>query len=135
MHAQGYAKSYTQAQVTSVDSKGLLLLMFEGGSKFLRLAREGLVQGDLVRFGDQLRRAQAIVSELLSTLDQQAGGQIAADLARLYDFMLFHLTEANAKKSVRHVDDVIRVFDIVADAFRQVLSRVDTDVRVATARV
>jgi flagellar protein FliS len=135
MYAQGYARHYTQAQVTSVDSKGLLLLMFEGGSKFLRRAREGLAQGDLTRFGDQLGRAQAVVSELLSTLDHEAGGQIAADLARLYDFMLFHLTEANAKKSVRHVDDVIRVFDIVADAFRQVLSRADTDVRAATAHV
>lgn len=122
MNARQYATRYTQAQVTSVDPKRLLLLMYEGGTKFLRLAREGLVGGDLQKFGQNLGRAQAIISELMNTLDHQAGGKIADDLARLYEFMLHHLTEANAKRSQKHLDEVIAVFGTIADAFRQVLS-------------
>jgi flagellar protein FliS len=121
MNAHDYARRYAQAQVTSVDPEQLLLLVFDGGTKFLRLCREGLAAGDVGRFGENLARAQAIISELMNTLDHQAGGKIAADLARLYEFMLFHLTEANARRSVRHVDDVIRVFGIIADAYRQIL--------------
>jgi flagellar protein FliS len=122
MNPQQYATRYTQAQVSSVDPKRLLLLMYEGGTKFLRLGREGLAAGDLQKFGQNLGRAQAIISELMNTLDHQAGGKIAEDLARLYEFMLHHLTEANAKRSLKQVDEVIAVFGTIADAFRQVLT-------------
>jgi flagellar protein FliS len=136
MQAQGYAARYAEAQVKVVDREQLLLLVFEGGTKFLRLAREALAAGDSVRFAEHLARAQAIISELLGTLDHQAGGAIATNLARLYEFMLFHLTEANASRSVRHIDDVIQVFGIVATSFREILQKraaVATAAPVATA--
>jgi flagellar protein FliS len=122
MHAREYATRYAEAQVTSVDPKRLLLLMFEGGTKFLRLCREALAAGNAEGFAHNLKRAEAIISELMNTLDHGAGGQIAADLARLYEFMLFHLTEANAKRSLRHVDEVISVFGTIADAYRHILA-------------
>jgi flagellar protein FliS len=123
MHAEGYAREYAKAQVTSVDRSRLLLLVLDGGATFLRQAREGLASGELERFGNALGRAQAIIGELRGTLDHEAGGKIATDLARLYDFMLFHLTEANAKKSVQHVDDVIGIYETIAEAFHQVIER------------
>jgi len=116
-----YVQRYAAAQVTMVDRERLLLLVFEGGIKFLRLTREALAAGDLQRFGEHLSRAQAIISELLGTLDYEAGGTVASELGRLYDFMLFHLTEANAHKSLRHVDEVLLVFQTIADAYREVL--------------
>ena len=123
MDVQAYAQRYVAADVSVADRERLLLLVLEGGVKFLRLARERLAAGDVVRFAEHLARAQAIIGELLGTLDHAAGGAIAGDLARLYEFMLFHLTEANAHQSVRHVDEVIRVFGTIADAFRTVLGR------------
>ena len=105
-----------------VDRERLLLLVFEGGVTFLKRMREALAAGDLPRFGENLGRAQAIIGELLSTLDHDAGGQISRDLARLYDFMLFRLTEANAEQSLAHVDEVLRVFTTIADAYRTVLA-------------
>ena len=115
------ARRYAAAEMTGIDRERLLLLLLEGGGRFLRLAREGLVGGDVAAFCQALARAQAIIAELQGTLDHQAGGEIAANLHRLYDFMLFHLTEANAQRSVRHLDEVIATYDTVTDAFRQVL--------------
>ena len=123
MNAREYTNRYTAAQVTMVDRERLLLLVLEGGLRFLRQAREALVAGDLVRFGDSLGRAQAIIAELRGTLDHSAGGAITRDLARLYDFMLFHLTEGNAEKSVRHIDEVLSTFTTVADAFQTALAQ------------
>jgi len=121
MDTRQYAERYKAAEVTVADPKRLLLLVFEGGTKFLRLTREALAAGDRVGFAENLRRAQAIVAELRGTLDHAAGGTIAADLERLYEFMLFHLTEANVQQSVRHVDEVIGVFGTIAGAYRSVL--------------
>jgi len=123
MLAHEYARRYTQAQVTSVDRHRLLLLVFDGGLTFLGRARDALAAGDLPRFAEALGRGQAVIGELLGTLDHRAGGEIAAQLARLYDFMLVHLTEANARESVTHVDDVIRVLSVIAGAFREILDR------------
>ena len=133
MHTQEYVRRYAQAQVSVVDREQLLLLVLEGGMKFLRLTRAALAAGDLPSFAEHLARAQAIISELLGTLDHEAGGEIAADLARLYDFMLFHLVEANAQRSVRHVDETIAVFDTILDAYRAILGRVPERGAVAVA--
>lgn len=133
MHAQEYAKRYAAAEVTVVDRERLLLLVFEGGLKFLRLTREALAAGDLHRFGESLGRATSIITELNATLDYQAGGEIARNLGRLYGFMLFHLTEANAQKSVRHVDEVLAIFGTIADAYRAILGRTDAPVANAAA--
>ena len=116
-----------------VDRERLLLLVFEGGTKFLRLTREALAAGDVRRFAENLARAQAIIAELQGTLDHAAGGTIARDLTRLYDFMLFHLTEANAQQSLRHVDEVLRVYAIIADAYRTILARPAAEAGSATA--
>jgi len=119
--AQSTAARYQQAQVGTADRGRLLLLMFDGGLRFLAQARAGLVANDVGRFGYDLGRAQSIIAELLHTLDHAAGGQIAADLERLYQFMLEQLVEANRQKSVRQLDHVAHLLDIVASAFRDIL--------------
>jgi flagellar protein FliS len=115
------ARRYAAAEMTGIDRERLLMLLLDGGGRFLRVARESLAAGDVAGFGQALARAQAIIAELQGTLDHQAGGEIAGNLHRLYDFMLFHLTEANGKGSVRHLDEVIVTYDTITDAFRQVL--------------
>jgi len=98
------ARRYAAAEMTGIDRERLLMLLLDGGGRFLRVAREALAGGDRAGFGQALSRAQAIIAELQGTLDHQVGGEIAANLHRLYDFMLFHLTEANGQGSVRHLD-------------------------------
>jgi flagellar protein FliS len=122
MNAQEYTRRYTEAQVNMVSREQLLLLVLEGGERFLKLTRDALAAGDLPRFGENLGRAQAIIAELRGTLDHSVDGDVTHNLARLYDFMLFHLTEANARQSVRHVDEVIAAFAPIADAFRTVIT-------------
>lgn len=134
MHAAEYTRRYTEAQVTMVDRGRLLLLVLEGGLRFLRLTREALEAGDLPRMATHLERAQAIIAELRGTLDYGAGGTIARDLARLYDFMLVHLAEANASRSLRHVDEVLAVFATITDAYRTILEgRPGTEPETASA--
>ncbi len=121
MHAREYAGRYAQAEVVVSEPKRLLLLMLEGGTRFLRGARDGLADGDLARFMYHTQKAQAVISELFGTLDYEAGGEIAHNLARLYEFMLFHMTEGTARRSVRHYDEVLRLFETIASAYREVL--------------
>jgi len=117
------AEQYRRAQFETADRGQLLLLVFDGGLRFLGQAREALERDDLAQFGHFLGRSQAVIAELLHTLDHEAGGEIARNLERLYRFMLEHLVEANLAKSVRHVDDVRRILGIIASAYREILAK------------
>ncbi|MBP1689912.1 MAG: flagellar biosynthesis protein FliS [Deltaproteobacteria bacterium] len=119
--AQSSAQQYQQAQFATVDRGQLLLMMFDGAQRFLSQAEQRLPADDVTGFLTALGRAQAVIAELLSTLDHQRGGEIAVNLDRLYRFMLDHLIEANVAKSVRHVGQVRRILGIIGDAYREVL--------------
>ena len=119
--AQSTARHYQRMQLATADRGRLLLLMFEGALRFLALAQAAVEQGDLAQFGTQLARAQAVIAELMHTLDHKAGGEIATNLERLYRFMLDHLVEANLQKSREHIRQVWRLLDIIAGAYREIL--------------
>ena len=121
MSVQSSARQYQQAQFATVDRGQLLLMMFDGAQRFLSEAEQRRPADDVAGFVTALGRAQAVIAELLSTLDHQRGGEIARNLDRLYRFMLDHLIEANVTKSVRHVGQVRRILGIIADAYREVL--------------
>jgi flagellar secretion chaperone FliS len=114
------ALAYRRAEVGTADRRRLLMMMFDGALAFLGRAERDLADGALDGFAHHLGRAQAIIAELLHTLDHEAGGDIAGELARLYDFMLDHLVEANVRKSPSHVAAVRRVLGVIAGAFREI---------------
>lgn len=114
-------KQYRNIQISTVDRGRLLLMMYEGGIKFLKQAKAGLEAKDLPKFARFLSKSQAIIAELLNTLDHEKGGQIAEDLERLYDFMLFYLTEANLQKSPEKLDRVIRLLEVIANAYHEII--------------
>lgn len=116
------AGRYQQAQVATADRGTLLMLMFEGALRFLSQAEAGLGEENVEQFSRFLGRAQAVIAELLHTLDHEAGGEIARDLERVYRFLLDHLLEANVRKSSGHVARARRILGIIAGAYREVLA-------------
>jgi flagellar secretion chaperone FliS len=120
---QSSAGHYQQAQFATADRGRILLLMFDGALRFLAQAEAGLKDDRIEEFVGQLGRAQAVIAELLHTLDHKAGGEIAQQLDRLYRFMLEHLVEANVRKSPQHVAQVRHVLGIIAESYREILAQ------------
>ena len=118
-------KNYTTVQISTVDRGRLLLMMYDGALKFLNHARDGLIGRDIPKFARFLSKSQAIIAELMHTLDFEKGGQIAKDLDRLYDFMLYYLTEANLQKDPEKVQRVINLMEIIAGAYREIVEDKD----------
>jgi flagellar protein FliS len=121
MYSKKAHKQYTNVHVSTVDRGRLLLMLYDGCTKFLKHAKAGLEAKDIPKFARFLSKAQAIISELMLTLDFEKGGDVAKDLDRLYDFMLFYLTEANLEKNVEKLQKVIDLVEIIASAYREVI--------------
>ena len=121
MYGKNAHNTYQSVQVTTTDRGRLLLMMYEGAIKFLRQAKSGLEDNDIAKFCRFLSKGQAIIAELMNTLDFEKGGSIAKDLDRLYDFMLFYLTEANLHRDVKRIAKVIELIDIIYLAYKEII--------------
>ena len=113
--------TYQSIQVTTTDRGRLLLMMYEGAIKFLRQSKAGLEANDIPKFCRFLCKGQAIIAELMNTLDFEKGGDIARDLDRLYDFMLFYLTEANLYRDGKRVAKCISLIDTIYSAYKEII--------------
>jgi flagellar protein FliS len=96
-------------------------MLYDGCIKFLKHAKVGLESKDIPKFARYLSKSQAIISELMLTLDFERGGEIARDLDRIYDFALFYLTEANLEKNPAKIQRVIDLIDTIAGAYREII--------------
>lgn len=121
MQDKAAVNQYRSIQISTVDRGRLLLMMYEGATKFLKQAKAGLESKDIPKFARFLSKSQAIIAELANTLDFEKGGVIARDLDRLYDFMLFYLTEANLQKDPEKIQRVINLVETISGAYRQVI--------------
>ena len=121
MYGKNAHNTYQTVQVTTTDKGRLLLMMYEGAIKFLRQSKAGLEENDIAKFCRFLSKAQAIIAELMNTLDFEKGGTIARDLDRLYDFMLFYLTEANLYRDGKRITKTIGLIETIYQAYKEII--------------
>ena len=105
-------------QTITAEPDRLVLMLLDGAMRFLRQADRALEQGNGTAFAERVCRAHAIVAELSSALDREGGGEVAANLDRLYDFMLRHLTAGMGARSRRHLDEVLRPLAELREGFQ-----------------
>lgn len=99
--------SYKRAQVETASPGRLLLLLYEGALKNLRLAKAGIEQKNISQAHNSLIKAQNIVLQLNNDLNMEAGGEIARNLRNLYLFIYRRLIDANTQKNATMVQEAI----------------------------
>ncbi|HEW79517.1 MAG TPA: flagellar export chaperone FliS, partial [Phycisphaerales bacterium] len=70
--------------------------------------------------GQYITRAQNIINELNAVLDTDAGGEIAANLRKLYSFMNTHLSEANTKRDPQIIREVITLAEELNQSWKAI---------------
>ena len=128
MLAQSYARTYRVNAVLTASPGQLVLMLYDGVLKALALARDAFErQPDDPRrieaINQQLIRAQAILAELQSGLNMEAGGEFARTMDRLYEYHSRRLLEANLRKDVQPVIEVERLVGELREAWAQMLSQ------------
>lgn len=106
------AASYQRNAVLNASPEKLVQLLYDGAIKHLEKSRLGLADQKTARspeVGQSLGRAMGILGELRASLDHAAGGQIARDLDRLYEFALDQLSQANLNRTPNGAENALRV--------------------------
>jgi flagellar secretion chaperone FliS len=114
------AQAYIQTQIQSRSPLELVVMLYDGGLRFLQQTVDAMQRGDLVAKRDSLSRAMAIVAELHGMLDLEQGGEVAASLDSLYTYMMERLTTANQQRDPAPVAEVMRLMTSLRDAWSQI---------------
>jgi len=104
-------KTYKDTTVTTQSKGRLIVLLYEGAIKFMKLAVQELEAGNYQVKGQYINRAQDIINELNAVLDRDAGGEVADNLCKLYCFMSNRLSEANIKRNPQMIREVISIME------------------------
>ena len=104
-------ETYQEAAVTTQSKGKLVVMLYEGAIKFLKLAIKDIEAGNTEEKGKYISKAIDILFELNAVLDMEAGGDVATNLRNLYLFMGRHLTEANAKQDIGKIEDIIKLLE------------------------
>ncbi len=117
MAANPYSK-YKKMQVETTDPVRLVIMLYDGAVKALRLAMKYAREKDFEKKGREMMRAHDIIFELLSTLDRENGGEIAKNLESLYVYMLRGILESNASNDFGKMEEIIGHLETLNDGWR-----------------
>lgn len=110
MNAMTALKQYqtvnTQAKAVDATPHRLIQMLMEGGLSRLAQARGAMDRGQVAIKGELIGKAIAIIGGLREGLDLDKGGEVAANLDRLYEYMITRLFDANLNNAVAPLEEV-----------------------------
>ncbi len=115
------ADQYKQMQIKTASPGKLLLMLYQGAVKFMKLAKKNIKEGKIEASHKNIIKAQNIILELQSTLNKEQGGQIAVQLESLYDFIYRELIQANLNKNTKHLDNVIPLVEELFVTYKEII--------------
>lgn len=103
-----YQQVGTQA-ATYADPFELTGMLFNGALDRIAQARGAMEQGNVATKGERIGKAIGILDGLRTTLDHNLGGELAANLDSLYDYVQRRLLQANLENDVAALDEAARL--------------------------
>src|SRR5437879_3867676 len=101
-------RAYAEASVMTAPPGRLVVMLYDGGIRFLLQSAVAMRAGDTGRARDRMRRAEAIIDELNLSLDMKYG-ELSKSLRSIYLFCKRMLREANLKQESMRIDAAVRL--------------------------
>ncbi|WP_250459750.1 flagellar export chaperone FliS [Microbulbifer litoralis] len=125
MRAAGGAAAYSrvgvESDVLSASPHRLITLLFDGADSAIRRAAVYLQDGNVAERGKSISKALDIVNNgLLASLDRERGGELAGNMAALYDYIARLLLRANLRGDAAALDEAGRLLRELASAWREI---------------
>jgi len=106
--------------VAAADPHRLILMLLDGALERIAAARGAMQNGANDAKNRLIHRAVAIVSELRASLNMDKGGEIAANMADLYDYTGKQLLRANIENRAELLDEICHLLREIRSAWIQI---------------
>lgn len=116
-----YRQVGVQSMVDSASPQQLIKMLFDGLLASIHAARGAIERGDINEKVRHIGKAVRILQEgLLGALDREKGGELAGNLASLYEYCTTRLTLANARNDASMVVEVAGLVSTVAQGWNEI---------------
>ena len=122
MYGENPYNSYKQNAVFMASKEQLLLMLVDGAVKYTKIARAAILDRNTQKAHRELVRVQDIFTELMVTLDQNAG-QWAKDMYKVYEFIKSELAIADENKDIKIIDDILPIVKQIRDTWHEVYNQ------------
>lgn len=121
MYTNGY-NVYKNNSVNYASKEQLLLMLVDGAVKFAKIARQAMADKDIKKAHENVVKTEDIFTELMATLDTSSG-KWAENMFAVYRFINEKLFEANIKKDVAIMDEVLPLIEDVRNIWYEAEER------------
>lgn len=108
---------YQNTQVITSSPEKILLMLYDGAINFTKIAITMMEKKDIAGKGKFIGKAQAIVSELMNTLNHDVGGDISRRLEQLYIYLIDEYLKANMHNSIKSLENAVKILTILRDTW------------------
>lgn len=112
-------RAYQATQVQQEDGLSLVVQLYDGMLGYLRRGAELMADRNPLGASESVRRAVDIVGELQAVLDLERGGEIAANLDRLYSYCRRRMMEAHLSADPAGLHEVAKLMAPMRDAWAE----------------
>lgn len=126
--SKGFIDQYKQSSKAAAtdDPHRTIALLLAGAIERVTVASAAIERGDVPAKIRALQSAVGIVDGLRMSLDMEAGGDIAAGLEALYDYISMRLVEANSGNDREALAEVARLLGEIETAWAAIPGRLGT---------
>lgn len=121
MYTNGY-DVYKNNSVNYASKDQLLLMLVDGAVKFAKRAELAMENKNIEETNKNLIKTQNIFTELASSLDTKVGDW-AVQLFKVYRFINDRLIQANIKKDIEILREVLPLIEEVRDLWHEVYEK------------
>jgi len=112
-----YQQVNTQSGVAYASPHRLIQMLMEGALERIATAKGCIQRQDIAAKGEQIGKAVDIIGGLREGLNHEAGGDIAANLDMLYDYLQRRLLQANLNSDITILDEVANLLRPIKEAW------------------
>ncbi|WP_034764481.1 flagellar export chaperone FliS [Chrysiogenes arsenatis] len=112
--------AYKRNEIQGASQGRLIILLYDGAIRFLNQSIVAIEKKDIGAAHENIMRAENIIAELMNSLNMDAG-EVAQNLLRLYEFMIWHLIQGNKDKDKDKITEVIGMLGDLRVAWQQIV--------------
>ena len=101
-----YVAVGAQTGVMSASPHQLIEMLLEGAISKIAMAKGAMQREQIEQKGELITKASSIIMGLRSSLDMEAGGEVAQNLDELYGYMAQRLLDAHINNEISALDEV-----------------------------
>lgn len=115
--SNAYRNISLSTEMMSASPHRLIQILFEETIRQIALAKQALVAKNLAGQYKYISGALTVILALKASVNRDIEGEISKNLFDLYEYMEWHLVDANRLNSLKHLEEVETVIRTIKDGW------------------